>query len=236
LWRAAVCGAVLLLAPAPAPADMTVRADKQRWQVTIPDDWAVASEEWLSFLNQQADSMLPGNNFRYLTGLFPNGRADSGVPYILLQVTETPLRGATYEELEKALNAEELSTAISGNTDLKAFTQGLKLGECRLDRANNRFVMSARQYVPGAGNVRMLVYGFLGRDCMMQLNCYTGMGDDPARYLDRVIASAGFDKGAAFVSGESSFDWSKVWKRGLIGGGIGCAVAVFAAMKRKMAG
>lgn len=231
---AALCLGALCVASAAAQSVHTDPA--HHWSVTVPPGWARMPRPPIDMANAEARKRSPSPpNFTYIDGFVPDP-ATSSLPYVLVQFTNTPLRGASYQDAEKALGgvrslqprlAERVGDAMSN----------LQIGKPTLDAAHNRFYLPLDGSLLGGGNMKALCVGFLGRDGIIQFNFYAAADkfDESLRQFQPFIDSFAYESGHEFVPTTGAGQRTPLVVQALLGAAVGVVVAALLVLRRRKA-
>jgi hypothetical protein len=227
--------ALVLVAFRPAGAQTPYHDDALHWGLTIPPGWAAKSEKEITDLNDEVHRRAPNSNFRFVAGfrVDPEGPL---FPYILVQRTEIPFKGASYEDLEKTFGAKEFKQA--GRDFVKKSASDLlksaDFGTPRLERSTNRVFLDLKMSDTSGHALRGLSVMHLTPDGAVQLNFYSRSEtfDQDIAKFDPFLASFKLDPGNEFVAGRG-FDWTRVGVKAGVGAGVGILVAIASLLKRR---
>lgn len=208
-------------------ADAPVYQDHENgYVVTLPDGWVVAPDAYTRDLEHLAKQMGMSANCRYVASFTP-AKPTSVTPYVLTQLTNMPMRGVSYADLERVLGAKTMKQRVEGDIKRKMgdVIADARVGEFTLDRDHHRIVGQFSLSGP-SGELRGVMIGFLTRDGIVQLNCYSPAKDFEKHLplFEAMAETFALDPGREFVpgSGRSSILTSTL--RGAVIGGLGGAV------------
>ena len=227
--RILLVAVTLALLLSPPTSAQTPYTDKDRhFRATLPAGWTFMPAALVKQLETEALRRTGGAaTFRYIAGCAPAPADQVGMPYVLVQETPMPMQGAGYEDIERALGAEAKSAQGELATALKDVASNLKVGTPTLDRTHNRMYVTMNADLPNAGAMKALSVGFLGKDGIIQFNCYTTAArfesDLPA--FQSLIDSFVYDPGHDFEPAPSPL--ARIATYAAIGAAIGALGGLF---------
>lgn len=218
-----------------------IRNDKYHFSFEVPDGWHPIKQEAVENLDRVLAERTPNKAFTYL---FAYGRSDTGemtYPYVLFQMTETPLGNASVSDLQRTFGADtfdaDMKKAIDPISDIVANCQATP----QLDIERKRVIIPMSMDVAGIGPARGLCVGLLGKHGIVQINCCALEADFDAikpaflQWIDTFKLDAEYE----WVPGTGGIDWTQVGKSGMwgaiIGGLAGVLMVLFKIFKKKPA-
>ncbi len=225
-------------------AQTVYRDDGRRFSLTIPAGW-VSSPELLKFTIDELAGHSISGPFVYVAAFVPEGESTDETPYAILQYTPGNFAGASYEAIEKKLNATSFQKQLDEKAqEFKDVIGDITLGNAVLDRSTNRVYMrmAAQDGVEG-----QMWHGMsamtLTNHGMVQVNTYAAKNSsaDPVSITKQFLAGLTLDPGTEFVAAAPSTATSRALNGGLsgamrgaiIGLSIGAAMGVFGWLKNR---
>ncbi len=236
-------GAVIVLLAAgavgqPAQPPAVEIADHQvGWSLALPPGWREASAPSFDATVKLLKSSAPDANFRFTHAFCKTADGTLGDPYIIVQVTDAHSSGMSFEDIEKAFNAQTVEHGLQQAEEL--IGQGIKgavTSRPLLDRSRACLFTSIDIDSPGAPEkVRGMLWTFIGADHQVQLNCYTAASsvDASAPEFQTIASSFSFVPGRSFQPGSGM---SPILRNALIGAGIGAALGAVTYLFRRLKG
>ncbi len=207
-----------------------------KYSLTIPSGWVAKTQAEVDEFDGEIQTRVPDRNFRYVAGFKLEKSLDT-FPYILVQKTDIPMRGTSYDDIEKALGAKSTRDAAAKIRDTAPdLIKSASLGGVRLDRATNRVFLDLRLTDADGNKVRGLSVMHLTREGALQLNFYSTEANYEKELVqfEPFLASFKVDAGYEFKP-SSGFDFSRIGVKAAIGAAIGVALAFGSWMRKKNA-
>jgi hypothetical protein len=219
-----------------AVAQSVYHDSERHWSATPPPGWVPMPAPLVDRFNAEFEERTHAKpKFRYIAGYLKSLDPESVYPYILIQHTAAPLSGASYEDLERELGGAAQQSRVTTAEALKDVVSDLQAGLQKLDRGKNRVYLSIQADVAPSGRMKAICVGFLGRDGIVQFNCYSKAWEfekDLPTY-ERFIDSFSYDAGYAFVP--RSPIWHGILTKAAIGALIGALLGAVHYFRRKKA-
>lgn len=232
-WLLAAFTLMLAGAAWAAQGPQAFRLPGAHWSLAVPEGWKVSSAEQLEAVNAEAREKLGAAGPHFAAMLVPEAQLG---PYALIQLGAQPLRGATYEDLERAFDAETLDKSLEKvRKSLGTEVSESRLGKGVLDRARNRVTMDLS--LKGEDlDLRGRTFTMLGAEGAVNVHCYAPAQtfEAHAGTFEALASSVMFDPGAEFIAAPAGSKGGGGLSPGVIGGVIGAIVAgMLGAWRRK---
>lgn len=210
-------------------AQSNYRDEGRHFNLTIPTGW-VSSPELLKFTTDTLAQNNISASFVYLAAFIPENASGAETPYVLLQYTPGNFTGASYEAIEKELNATSFQKQVSDKTrELSDVIGDITVGNAVLERSTNRLYIRMAAQDNGKGQVwHGISVMTLANHGMIQVNTYAPKNSttDPVDIAKLFLTGLTLDPGTEFVAAPPSTATSRALKGGMNGAIRGAIIGV----------